>query len=594
MGSSWIVAGKRPGHVLTLTRLLEFYLDGGYRYVEFPDMLGERLFDEAVKQRYCARWSLFEHQFYLRVSSDVFSTMGSVGGRRYMATPVRASADCSAKALQIDALANALCSVRGSDDGGPGRPLLGGSAVQHGSTDRGVARLAVGLSRHDAASSDPDAAGFEEVELSEAADEDSIAEPASGLAWLFGDEPELPPLRAGDDVVGLALEDLLGDRSRRGGQLTRADVALLVSTRGLTPIQHGELLDLLCDEGVELPDLTSPRPGRAGEQGYEFHGDAVKQYLRAISRYRLIDGPREIELWSLISQGAAARCEAGDDPSMSHAQRSLEAQIEAGRRAHAELVCANLRLVVSIAKARHYESCGVEFLDRIQDGNLGLMHAADKFDGSKGFKFSTYATWWIMQSIDRGIGDRGSTIRVPIHFQERARKVRAAMSRLTLRLDHQPTLAEIADATGMESGEVQAVLDLSRSVVSLDLLLGDEGDLRLSDVLVDEDDRDGRTDPAEIVAHAMMREDVTRTLAEVLPARNAQIIERRFGMGTGDGETLDEIGPDFGVTRERIRQIQVESMTKLRLSRCVAPLRAYVADGVDTGRVGAHPKGNGQ
>jgi RNA polymerase sigma factor (sigma-70 family) len=245
-------------------------------------------------------------------------------------------------------------------------------------------------------------------------------------------------------------------------------------------------------------------------------------------------------------------------------------------------------LVVSIAKARRYESCGVEFSDRIQDGNLGLMRAAHKFDGSKGFKFSTYATWWIRQSIERGIGDRGSMVRIPIHFHERVQKVRKAVSKLSMQLDRRPSLAEIAEATGMEPGHVQAVLDLTPSVVSLDCLLGDEGDLRLSDVLVAEDERDGRADPAEIVAHAMMREDLTRTLAAVLSTRALRIVERRFGVGTGDEQTLDEIGAAFGVTRERIRQIQNKSLDMLRQDARVAPLRAYVIDDSKVGPAGGH------
>jgi RNA polymerase sigma factor (sigma-70 family) len=513
-----------------------------------------------------------------------------------MTAPTRASARRLANGRHLDDLADELRTIRKSHDGDLNRSLLTEFVARHRLTHHDVDALLVALGQDDVASPDPSAASAMQAAPSEVADDDLIAVPGGDLAWMFGEEPESAPRRAAEDVVGLAFDDLVGDWSRRGGQLTQADVALLVSTRVLSPVQYGELLDLLDDAGVELSDPTGLRPRRAVKQGHELHGDVVGQYLRVISCYPMIDGSREIELWSLISQGVAAQGEldrTGGDTLASDVWRSLQARVEAGRRAHAELVCANLRLVVSIAKARHYESCGVEFADRIQDGNLGLMHAADKFDGSKGFKFSTYATWWIRQSIERGIGDRGSMIRVPIHFHERARKVRKAVFALAMRLDREPRLAEIADATGMEPGQVQAVLDLTPSVVSLDRLLGDEGDLHLSDVLVDEDGRDGRADPAEIVAHAMMREDLTRTLAVVLPERAVRILERRFGIGTGDEQTLDEIGAAYGVTRERIRQIQQKSLAMLRQNRCIAPLRAYFMDDSKAGPGGRHLEGTG-
>lgn len=498
-----------------------------------------------------------------------------------MAAPPRTSPHCPANASRIGDLLDELRTIHASRDAAPGLPSLAEFVARHRLTHRDVDAMLVVLEKDGAAPPDPGTAGVEEAKPGEVVDEDAIAPLDGDLAWMFGEEPEPLPMRHADDVVGRALDDLLGDWSRRGGQLALADVALLVSTRGLSPVQHSELLNLLGDAGVELPDTADPRPRRAVKQGCEFHGDAVGQYLRTISRYPLIDGPREIELWSLIQQGAAARGELDEtrgDMLASSVRLSLQSQAEAGRRAHAELVCSNLRLVVSIAKAGHYQASGVEFADRIQDGNLGLMRAADKFDGSKGFKFSTYASWWIRQSIERGIGDRGRTIRVPIHFHEQAQKVRKAIRKLTVQLDREPSVVEISDATGIAAGHVQAVLDLTRPLVSLDRLLGDEGDLRLSDVLAREEDRDGRADPAEIVTHTMMREDVSRTLSSVLAPRAVRVLERRFGIGTGDEETLDEIGVSFGVTRERIRQIQEKSLDTLRRHKCAALLRAYVVD----------------
>lgn len=514
-----------------------------------------------------------------------------------MATPTRPVACHAVNTPRIGALADELRSICRAPSDGVSQPSLAAFVAGHRLTHRDVDALLVALAHDDGASSGPVVTGLAAAELDAAEDQEPMMEPGSDLAWMFGDEPESPPVRAADDLMGRAFDDLLGDWSRRGRQLARADVALLVSTRGLSPAQHGELADLLVEAGVELTDPAGPRPVRAAERGYEFHEDIVGQYLRAISRYSLIDGPREVELWSLITQGVAAQGEldgAAGETQSSDIRRSLRAQVEMGRHAFAELVCANLRLVVSIAKAKRYESCGVEFADRIQDGNLGLMRAAEKFDGSQGFKFSTYATWWIKQSIERGIGDRGSTIRVPIHFHERARQIERTASKLAARLGHRPSPAEIADALGMEQGQVQAVIDLTPSVISLDHLLGDEGDLRLSDVLVVEQERDGRTDPAEIVAHVMMREDLTSTLAAVLPAREVRILEYRFGIGTGDERTLDEIGKVFGVTRERIRQIQAGSMAMLRRSKRAVGLRGYIMDDSHGTSVGKCLEGNVQ
>jgi RNA polymerase primary sigma factor len=416
--------------------------------------------------------------------------------------------------------------------------------------------------------------------LSTAMDADRTDASEDDTAWMFGEEPESPITRTADDLVGQTFDDLLGDWLRTGGQLDRADVALLATRRGLSAAQHGDLLTLLENAGVDLPEPSDVRPKRAASKGYELHGDAVSQYLRTIGSYPLINASREVELWSLISQGAAAQLELDADHGAlaRSVRRGLRNRVEDGRLAHTELVCANLRLVVSIARAGHYEFSGVEFADRIQDGNLGLMRAADKFDGSKGFKFSTYATWWIRQSIERGIGNRGRAIRIPVHAHEHVQSVRKHVAKLAARLGREPTLAEVADMMCMDPGLVQGALDLMRPIRSLDELLGDEGDLRLSDVVAHEEDRDGRTDPAQVVVHAMFHADVIRVLRTLLSERAACIVERRFGIGTGDEETLEDISVDYAVTRERIRQIQHKAMTTLQKSEQVAALRSYLVD----------------
>ncbi|MBQ1050807.1 sigma-70 family RNA polymerase sigma factor [Micromonospora sp. C51] len=404
--------------------------------------------------------------------------------------------------------------------------------------------------------------------------------PHGDVGWMFDDDPAPPVLNAADDVVGQAFEDLLGDWTRTGGKLTRADVALLATRRSLTAAQNGELLALLADAGVELPASTNAGPVKSATKGYELHEDTVRQYLREIGRYPLIDAAREVELWSLMQQGAAAQAvlDAGGADLSAADRRSLRDRAREGARAHAALVCANLRLVVAIAKAGRYQQSGVAFADRIQDGNMGLMHAAHRFDGSMGYKFSTYATWWIKQSIERGIANHGRTIRIPVHVHEQVRKVRKAARKLADRLDGEPTLDELVDATGMAPAKVQALLDLDQPVRSIDHLLGEDDDLRLSDVLVHDEERDGRTDPASIVEHATLRGEIDRILRRVLPERAANVIRRRFGLGTGEEETLDEIGADYGITRERIRQIQGNAMKKLKMSTEIAGLRSYLVD----------------
>ncbi|WP_406638724.1 RNA polymerase sigma factor RpoD/SigA [Amycolatopsis sp. WGS_07] len=482
-------------------------------------------------------------------------------------------------APDVDSLADELRSISTNHGGRLGRRIICEFVVRHRLSHRDVDRLLGALEQDELNSTGEGVTGTSVDELSREVADSADEPPSVDLAWMFGDEPEPTVLRSADDAVGQAFDDLLGDWLRKGERLTQADIALLVSKRGFSTFQHHELLERLADAGVEPDDSASLRRRREVSLGH--HQDAVGQYLKTLASCLLIDGPREIELWSLISQGVAARGELNQpavDALGDALRRSLQARVERGRRAHNELVCANLRLVVSIAKLRHYESSGVEFLDRIQDGNCGLIRAAEKFDGSKGFKFSTYATWWIRQAIERGIGDRGRLIRIPVHMHEKVQKVRKAVRDLTGRLGREPALAEIADETQMEPGQIQALLDLDKPVISLDGLLGDDGDLRLSDVLATEDDRDGRTDPAQIAVHAQMREDLTCALRSCLSVREVQVLERRYGIGTGDDETLDAIGASLGVTRERIRQLEKRSFTKLRESRCTTSLRSYIMD----------------
>ena len=259
--------------------------------------------------------------------------------------------------------------------------------------------------------------------------------------------------------------------------------------------------------------------------------DPVRMYLKEIGNVPLLSTEEEIEL--------AKRVEEGD---------------EAAKK---KLTEANLRLVVSIAKK--YVGRGMPFLDLIQEGNMGLMKAVDKFDYSKGYKFSTYATWWIRQAITRGIADTGRTIRVPVHMVETINKTLRMTRTLLQELGREPTPEEVADRLNVPVSRVREVLKISRDPVSLDTPIGEEDDSHLGDFIED----DSALSPADSAAFSMRREELNTAL-ESLTDRERQVVELRFGLRDGRARTLEEVGREFNVTRERIRQIEAKALRKLR------------------------------
>ena len=325
------------------------------------------------------------------------------------------------------------------------------------------------------------------------------------------------------------------------------------------------------------------------ERSSRVDADDLGAYLREISRYQLLYAEDEVRLGRLIKTGQEADATlSGDTRGMSPAMLAgLQQASTAGRSAHDELVRSNLRLVVSIARQRRYAHSGMDLLDLIQEGSLGLIHAADKFDYSLGYKFSTYATWWIRQSIERGIADRGRLIRLPVHFHEKVVKVLRLQRLLASRSDHEPTLDELAAALQMPSGEIQAVLDWARPTMSLDGPVGEDGGTTLGDLLSDEADVDGRGDPIDVVMTAARDSDIAQVLDEILDPRAASVIRRRFGLGGFDEETLDSIGASWKVTRERIRQIEAEALEELIESNRIRPLYEYLV--TSTNRRAASP-----
>jgi RNA polymerase primary sigma factor len=253
----------------------------------------------------------------------------------------------------------------------------------------------------------------------------------------------------------------------------------------------------------------------------------------------------------------------GAKATTSNGSRETQARITEGAalasKAKAELIAANLRLVVSIAK--RYKNSGVSFADLIQEGNIGLMKAVDKFDHKRGYKFSTYGTWWIRQAIDRAIADQGRTIRVPIHMLETCKRVFRTSRHIWHELGREPEVEELANATELSIEQVRQVLQLSKHTISLETPMGEEGDGRLGDVISDA----GARDPEQGALERNLHDDVTELLATLTP-REQKILRMRFGVGEKDAHTLEEVGASFNVTRERIRQIEAKALAKLRRS----------------------------
>ena len=259
--------------------------------------------------------------------------------------------------------------------------------------------------------------------------------------------------------------------------------------------------------------------------------DPVRMYLKEIGNVPLLTSEQEVEL--------ARRVEAGDE------------------EAKKALTEANLRLVVSIAKK--YVGRGMPFLDLIQEGNMGLMKAVDKFDYTKGYKFSTYATWWIRQAITRGIADTGRTIRVPVHMVETINKTLRMTRQLLQELGREPTPEEVAERLSVPVSSVREVLKISRDPASLDTPIGEEDDSHLGDFIED----DTALSPADSATFSMLREELANAL-ESLTERERQVVKLRFGLEDGRARTLEEVGREFNVTRERIRQIEAKALRKLR------------------------------
>jgi RNA polymerase primary sigma factor len=298
--------------------------------------------------------------------------------------------------------------------------------------------------------------------------------------------------------------------------------------------------------------------------------DPVRMYLKEIGRVSLLTAQQEVDLAKRIESGALADKDLADrsDGGTDLERRRLERLKKDGERATQQLIQANLRLVVSIAK--RYVGRGMLFLDLIQEGNLGLMRAVEKFDYTKGFKFSTYATWWIRQAITRAIADQARTIRIPVHMVESINKVHRVQRQMLQELEREPTIEELADRTGLTISRVREIEQISRDLVSLDAPVGEEDDSNMADFIPD-----AQADaPAEVAAQRSVKQALLEALGE-LNEREQKVVMMRFGLEDGQIKTLEEVGREFGVTRERIRQIESKTLAKLRHPHRSQKLRDY-------------------
>jgi RNA polymerase primary sigma factor len=379
----------------------------------------------------------------------------------------------------------------------------------------------------------------------------------------------------------------LFDKAEVQGYLTTDDILDLLPEAEETLEQLEEVFILLQEEGIEVYDskvdtkaaeeqsLGIPGDGYEtnDDENYDLSGiasdDTVGLYLREMARVPLLRIEEEIRLAKAFEAGRDAQKIARNDGSDPVKRLELERQIQEGLAAREHLIKANTRLVVSIAKK--YMGRGVPFLDLIQEGNLGLMKAVEKFDYTRGYRFSTYATWWIRQTITRAIADQGRTIRVPVHMSDRIRRLYNTARALEQEYGRRPTPEEIADEMDIEPRKVQWMLRVSWRPLSLEQPVGEEEDNELGSFIED----DTAPTPPQSAYCYLLGEKIEEMLATLNP-REARILRLRFGLINGRSHTLEEVGRKFGLTRERIRQIEGQALRRLRHPRRSRQLRDYL------------------
>ena len=378
------------------------------------------------------------------------------------------------------------------------------------------------------------------------------------------------------------LADLL-ERGKKKGKLSSSELLDVLEEMDLGAEQMDKIYDVMENLGIdtvgedyvpELPDGVDP-PVESIEEIPEEElvdpntmvdsfgtDDPVRMYLKEIGKVNLLTSDEEVDLAQAMAAGAEAAAQMEELKSMGEeipeeVRKELEKLIRKGENAKKRLAESNLRLVVSIAK--RYVGRGMQFLDLIQEGNLGLIKAVEKFDYTKGYKFSTYATWWIRQAITRAIADQARTIRIPVHMVETINKVIRVSRQLLQELGHDPTPEEIAKSMNMPVERVREILKIAQEPVSLETPIGEEEDSHLGDFIPDED----ASEPAEAASFTLLKEQLIEVLSTLTP-REEKVLKLRFGIEDGRTRTLEEVGKEFNVTRERIRQIEAKALRKLR------------------------------
>ena len=376
---------------------------------------------------------------------------------------------------------------------------------------------------------------------------------------------------------GLSAEQVaeLVARARERGTVTAADITSALDAADLPADAFDNVVRLLTDEGIEIVDPPAedahdaPRDVPADTSTRAGTGDLVRIYLREIGRVPLLTAQDEVELAKSIEAGLFAEEKLqGGFPVLDAHRAELGELADYGLRAKQRLIEANLRLVVSIAK--RYIGRGLVFLDLIQEGNLGLIRAVEKFDYTKGYKFSTYATWWIRQAITRAIADQARTIRIPVHMVETINKMARVQRQLHQDLGREATPDEIAAEMDLTPDRVAEIQRIAQEPVSLQSPIGEE-DSDLGDFIEDAD----AVVPIEAAAFIMLQDQLEQIL-DTLSPREQKIIQLRFGLMDGHPRTLEEVGREFGVTRERIRQIESKTLAKLRHPSRAQMLREYL------------------
>ncbi len=407
-----------------------------------------------------------------------------------------------------------------------------------------------------------DGADYDETAVENAVDVDEVA--------------ELEPI----DLNGATPLEYLLNLGRTKGFVSYDDVLRVMPEAESDMEQLEDVFAALFEQGIEVgrtredAEEEEAKEKNESEEPQNFDlsqieiDDSISLYLKEIGRVPLLTAEEEISLAKRMEAGRDAREELNDDVDWEERERLLWLMRD-GQRAQEHLIKANSRLVVSVAKK--YVGRGVPFLDLIQEGNIGLIRAVKKFDYRRGFKFSTYATWWIRQAVTRAIADQGRTIRVPVHMYEQINRLTRTSRQLVQELGRDPTTEEIAAELGVSPRKVEHIMRVSQRPLSLEMPVGEEEDSYLGDFIEDED----ADSPIEAAGQQLLREVIDEIFQSLTP-REVRILQLRFGLVDGYQYTLEEVGKKFGVTRERIRQIEAQALSRLRHPSRSRKLRDYL------------------